>query len=191
MEVIIPTDSATVVESRNGTDLGYLSSTDASRNLDQKPLPSFSSSQNGKPHYNSIWLTRKGALSVYYRLKGKLLLSPVVPVHPASSYQHGISLKKDWSVRKVRLPIISPKPSTELVMYLRLKKFSAERSRQLPLVTMSLKGTINISQTSRNLNCRSYRNRVLYPLILYVFEEVFLKTTKILQEALLEMNQKT
>jgi ABC-type phosphate/phosphonate transport system substrate-binding protein len=38
VEVIIPTDSATVVESfRNGTlDLGYLSSTDASRNLDQK-----------------------------------------------------------------------------------------------------------------------------------------------------------
>ena len=38
VEVIIPTDSATVVESfRNGTlDLGYLSSTDAARNLDQK-----------------------------------------------------------------------------------------------------------------------------------------------------------
>lgn len=51
VEVIIPTDSATVVESfRNGTlDLGYLSSTDASRNLDQKNcLHSFGSSQKWK-----------------------------------------------------------------------------------------------------------------------------------------------
>jgi ABC-type phosphate/phosphonate transport system substrate-binding protein len=37
VEVLIPTDSSVVVESfRNGTlDLGYLSSTDAARNLDQ------------------------------------------------------------------------------------------------------------------------------------------------------------
>ena len=36
--VLIPTDSSVVVESfRNGTlDLGYLSSTDAARNLDQE-----------------------------------------------------------------------------------------------------------------------------------------------------------
>ena len=38
VEVLIPTDSSVVVESfRNGTlDLGYLSSTDAARNLDQE-----------------------------------------------------------------------------------------------------------------------------------------------------------
>ena len=38
VEVIIPTDSSIIVESfRNGTlDLGYLSSTDAARNLGQK-----------------------------------------------------------------------------------------------------------------------------------------------------------
>ena len=63
VEVIIPTDSATVVESfRNGTlDLGYLSSTDASRNLDQKTATILLVHlKNGKPHYNSIWLTQKG-----------------------------------------------------------------------------------------------------------------------------------
>lgn len=63
VEVIIPTDSATVVESfRNGTlDLGYLSSTDASRNLDQKTASILLVHlKNGKPHYNSIWLSRKG-----------------------------------------------------------------------------------------------------------------------------------
>ena len=65
VEVIIPTDSATVVESfRNGTlDLGYLSSTDASEILIRKRPPFFGAPQNGKPHYNSIWLTQKETLS--------------------------------------------------------------------------------------------------------------------------------
>ena len=59
---MIPTDSATVVESfRNGTlDLGYLSSTDAARNLDQKTANILLVHlKNGKPHYNSIWLSLK------------------------------------------------------------------------------------------------------------------------------------
>ena len=62
VEVIIPTDSATVVESfRNGTlDLGYLSSTDAARNLDQKTASILLVHlKNGKPHYNSVWLSLK------------------------------------------------------------------------------------------------------------------------------------
>ena len=62
VEVMIPTDSATVVESfRNGTlDLGYLSSTDAARNLDQKTANILLVHlKNGKPHYNSIWLSLK------------------------------------------------------------------------------------------------------------------------------------
>ena len=60
VEVIIPTDSATVVESfRNGTlDLGYLSSTDAARNLNQNTASILLVHlKNGKPHYNSIWLS--------------------------------------------------------------------------------------------------------------------------------------
>ena len=63
VEVIIPTDSAIVVESfRNGTlDLGYLSSTDASRNLDQKTASILLVHlKNGKTSYNSVWLMRKG-----------------------------------------------------------------------------------------------------------------------------------
>lgn len=62
VEVIIPTDSAVVVESfRNGTlDLGYLSSTDAARNLDQKTASILLVHlKNGQPHYNSIWLSLK------------------------------------------------------------------------------------------------------------------------------------
>ena len=62
VEVIIPTDSAIVVESfRNGTlDLGYLSSTDASRNLDQKTASILLVHlKNGKTYYNSVWLMRK------------------------------------------------------------------------------------------------------------------------------------
>ena len=62
VEVIIPTDSATVVESfRNGTlDLGYLSSTDAARNLDQNTASILLVHlKNGKPHYQSIWLSLK------------------------------------------------------------------------------------------------------------------------------------
>ena len=62
VEVIIPTDSATVVESfRNGTlDLGYLSSTDAARNLDQKTASILLVHlKNGKTNYDSIWLSLK------------------------------------------------------------------------------------------------------------------------------------
>ena len=62
VDVIIPTDSATVVESfRNGTlDLGYLSSTDAARNLDQETASILLVHlKNGKPHYESVWLTLK------------------------------------------------------------------------------------------------------------------------------------
>ena len=75
VEVIIPTDSATVVESfRNGTlDLGYLSSTDAARNLDQKTASILLVHlKNGKPHYNSIWLTLKNKpYQSVTELKGK------------------------------------------------------------------------------------------------------------------------
>ena len=62
VEVIIPTDSATVVESfRNGTlDLGYLSSTDAARNLDQETASILLVHlKNGQPYYQSVWLTLK------------------------------------------------------------------------------------------------------------------------------------
>ena len=65
VEVIIPTDSATVVESfRNGTlDLGYLSSTDAARNLDQETASILLVHlKNGQPHYQSVWLTLKDKL---------------------------------------------------------------------------------------------------------------------------------
>ena len=62
VKVIIPTDSSIVVESfRNGTlDLGYLSSTDAARNLDQNTASVLLIHlKNGKPHYDSVWLGRK------------------------------------------------------------------------------------------------------------------------------------
>lgn len=62
VEVIIPSDSSVVVESfRNGTlDLGYLSSTDAARNLSQETADILLVHlKNGKPHYKSIWLTKK------------------------------------------------------------------------------------------------------------------------------------
>ena len=62
VEVIIPTDSAVVVESfRNGTlDLGYLSSTDAARNLDQKTASVlWSISKMDAPIIQSIWLSLK------------------------------------------------------------------------------------------------------------------------------------
>ena len=62
VEVIIPTDSSVVVESfRNGTlDLGYLSSTDAARNLDQQTASILLVHlKGGLPHYQSIWLSLK------------------------------------------------------------------------------------------------------------------------------------
>ena len=65
VEVIIPSDSSVVVESfRNGTlDLGYLSSTDAARNLSQETADILLVHlKNGKPHYKSIWLTKRKKL---------------------------------------------------------------------------------------------------------------------------------
>ena len=62
VEVLIPSDSSVVVESfRNGTlDLGYLSSTDAARNLDQNTASILLIHlKNGKPHYQSVWLSLK------------------------------------------------------------------------------------------------------------------------------------
>ena len=62
VEVLIPTDSSVVVESfRNGTlDLGYLSSTDAARNLDQKTASILLIHlKNGSPSYQSVWLSLK------------------------------------------------------------------------------------------------------------------------------------
>lgn len=62
VQVIIPSDSSIVVESfRNGTlDLGYLSSTDAARNLDQDTASILLVHlKNGSPHYQSIWLSKK------------------------------------------------------------------------------------------------------------------------------------
>ena len=62
VEVLIPTDSSVVVESfRNGTlDLGYLSSTDAARNLDQETASVLLIHlKNGLPNYSSVWLSLK------------------------------------------------------------------------------------------------------------------------------------
>ena len=62
VEVLIPTDSSVVVESfRNGTlDLGYLSSTDAARNLDQNTASILLIHlKNGLPYYQSVWLGLK------------------------------------------------------------------------------------------------------------------------------------
>ena len=62
VEVLIPTDSSVVIESfRNGTlDLGYLSSTDAARNLDQETASVLLIHlKNGQPNYQSIWLSLK------------------------------------------------------------------------------------------------------------------------------------
>jgi phosphonate transport system substrate-binding protein len=62
VEVLIPTDSSVVVESfRNGTlDLGYLSSTDAARNLNQNTASILLIHlKNGLPHYQSVWLSLK------------------------------------------------------------------------------------------------------------------------------------
>ena len=61
VEVMIPSDSSVVVESfRNGTlDLGYLSSTDAARNLSQETADILLVHlKNGQPHYQSIWLSK-------------------------------------------------------------------------------------------------------------------------------------
>ncbi len=62
VQAIIPTDSSIVVESfRNGTlDLGYLSSTDAARNLDQATASVLLIHlKSGKPSYDSVWLSLK------------------------------------------------------------------------------------------------------------------------------------
>ena len=62
VKVIIPTSSAVIVESfKNGTlDIGYLSSTDAARNLDEEAASILLIHlKNGQPHYNSIWLSLK------------------------------------------------------------------------------------------------------------------------------------
>ena len=62
VKVIIPTSSAAIVESfKNGTlDIGYLSSTDAARNLDDAAASILLIHlKNGNPHYNSIWLSLK------------------------------------------------------------------------------------------------------------------------------------
>ena len=62
VKVIIPTSSAVVVESfKNKTlDIGYLSSTDAARNLDEAAASILLIHlKNGQPHYNSIWLSLK------------------------------------------------------------------------------------------------------------------------------------
>ena len=62
VEILIPTDSSIVVESfRNGTlDIGYLSSTDAARNVGQETASVLLVHlKNGKSHYQSVWLTKK------------------------------------------------------------------------------------------------------------------------------------
>lgn len=62
VKVIIPTSSAAIVESfKNSTlDIGYLSSTDAARNLDDAAASILLIHlKNGNPHYNSIWLSLK------------------------------------------------------------------------------------------------------------------------------------
>ncbi len=75
VSVIIPADSSIVVESfRNGTlDLGYLSSTDAARNLDQETARILLVHlKNGQPHYQSIWLSKKEkSYQSVTELKGK------------------------------------------------------------------------------------------------------------------------
>jgi phosphonate transport system substrate-binding protein len=77
VEVLIPSDSSVVVESfRNGTlDLGYLSSTDAARNLDQDTASILLIHlKNGKPHYQSVWLSLK---EKPYQSIGELAGKPV------------------------------------------------------------------------------------------------------------------
>ena len=62
VKVIIPTSSAVIVESfKNGTlDIGYLSSTDAARNLDEAAASILLIHlKNGNPNYNSVWLSLK------------------------------------------------------------------------------------------------------------------------------------
>ena len=60
VKVIIPTSSAAIVEGfANGTiDVGYLSSTDAAKNLDEKAASILLIHlRNGRPHYDSVWLS--------------------------------------------------------------------------------------------------------------------------------------
>jgi phosphonate transport system substrate-binding protein len=75
IEVLIPTDSSIVVESfRNGTlDLGYLSSTDAARNVGQETASVLLVHlKNGKPNYQSVWLTKKEkTYKSVFELQGK------------------------------------------------------------------------------------------------------------------------
>ena len=62
VDVLIPTDSSIIVESfRNGTlDIGYLSSTDAARNIEQSTASLFLVHlKNGNPFYQSVWLSLK------------------------------------------------------------------------------------------------------------------------------------
>ena len=62
VDVLIPTDSSIIVESfRNGTlDIGYLSSTDAVRNIEQSTASLFLVHlKNGNPFYQSVWLSLK------------------------------------------------------------------------------------------------------------------------------------
>ena len=62
VEVMIPSDSSVVVESfRNGTlDLGYLSSTDAARNLSQETADILLVHlKNGQPHYQVCLAVRR------------------------------------------------------------------------------------------------------------------------------------
>ena len=62
VDVLIPTDSSIIVESfRNGTlDIGYLSSTDAVRNIEQSTASLFLVHlKNGNPFYHSVWLSLK------------------------------------------------------------------------------------------------------------------------------------
>ena len=60
VKVIIPTSSSAIVEgfANKTIDIGYLSSTDAARNLDEGAASILLIHlRNGKPHYDSVWLS--------------------------------------------------------------------------------------------------------------------------------------
>jgi phosphonate transport system substrate-binding protein len=75
VEITIPTSSASVTESfRTGKiDIGYLSPTDAARNLELGAASALlARTENGKPHYKSIWVCKKEKeYSSVADLKGK------------------------------------------------------------------------------------------------------------------------
>ena len=116
VEVLIPTDSSVVVESfRNGTlDLGYLSSTDAARNLDQQTASVLLIHlKNGLPNYQSIWLSLKNK---GYQTVEELRNKPVAFASRSSTSGYLIPVW-DMAKRKLVGPNIALTDFFSLVIY--------------------------------------------------------------------------